>query len=110
MASSRKSNLELVEENRRLRAQIAQLEDKVDHLSELGAAAQALARSETLLRDVMSAVSEVVLIADEAGRLTYVSPNAHLIFGHAQADILKHGRVCFVLPNGLFDADLLERR
>lgn len=110
MAASRKSNLELVEENRRLRAQVAQLEDKLDHLSEHGVAAQALARNETLLRDVMSAVSDVVLIADEAGKLSYVSPNAYLIFGHAAADILKYGRICFVLPAGLFDADLLERR
>ena len=58
----------------------------------------------------MSVVSDVVLITDEVGRLTYVSPNAHLIFGHAAADILKQGRVCFVLPGDLFDPDLLEQR
>ena len=40
----------------------------------------------------MSVVSDAVLIADDAGRLIYVSPNAHFIFGHAPADILKQGR------------------
>ncbi len=110
MAPNRKTNLELAEENRRLRAQVAQLEDKLDHLSEHGVAAKALQHSEALHRDVMSVVSDVVLIADDAGRLTYVSPNAHFIFGHAAADILKQGRIGFVLPAGLFDFDLLEQR
>ena len=45
-----------------------------------------------------------------APRLTYVSPNAHLIFGHSSADIRKQGRVCFILPKDLFDPDLLEQR
>ena len=110
MAQSRKTNPELVDENQRLRAQVAQLEDQLDHLSEHGAAAKALQQSEALHREVMSVVSDVVLIADEAGRLTYVSPNAHFIFGHAAADILKQGRVGFVLPGELFDPDLLEQR
>jgi PAS domain S-box-containing protein len=110
MASSRKTNVELVEENRRLRAQVAQLEDKVDHLSEHGAAGKALQQSELLHRDVMGAVSDVVLIADDAGRLKYVSPNAHLIFGHSSADILKQGRISFVFSSRLFEADLLEKR
>jgi PAS domain S-box-containing protein len=58
----------------------------------------------------MGVVSDVVLITDEAGRLAYVSPNAHLIFGHAAPDILKQGRVGFALPGELFDPDLLEQR
>ena len=58
----------------------------------------------------MTSISEVVLIADDAGRLTYVSPNAHLIFGHSAADILKHGRLSCVLPGEFYDRDLLEQR
>ena len=110
MPPSRKTNIELAEENRHLRAQVAQLEDKLDHLSEHGVAAKALQCNESLHREVMGVVSDVVLIADEAGRLTYVSPNAHLIFGHTATDILKQGRISFVLPAGLFDLDLLEQR
>jgi PAS domain S-box-containing protein len=110
MAQNRKTNTELVEENQHLRAQVAQLEDRLDHLSEHGAAAIALQQAEALHRETMGAVSDAVLVADEAGRLKYVSPNAHLIFGYSAADILKQGRISFVLPGELFDPDVLEQR
>jgi PAS domain S-box-containing protein len=110
MSQNRKTNIERSDENKRLRAQVAQLEDRLDHLSEHGAAAIALQQAELLHREVMGAVSEVVLIGDDAGRLKYVSPNAHLIFGHSAADILKQGRIHSVLPGELFDPDMLEQR
>ena len=110
MAQSRNTNAELTQENVRLRAQVAQLEDKLDHLAEHGKAARASQEAEALHREVMSVVSDAVLIADDAGRLTYVSPNAHFIFGYAPADILKQGRIGFLLPGDLFDRDVLEQR
>lgn len=110
MTDSRKSNPQLAEENKRLRAQVAQLEDRLDHLSEHGTAAKALRSVEVLYQNVLSVVADVVLIANDDGKLSYVSPNAHLIFGHAAADILKQGRISFILPAHLFDPDLLERR
>jgi PAS domain S-box-containing protein len=110
MTESRKTNSQLISENHRLRARVALLEDRLDHLSEHGAAAKALRESESLHRDVMSLVGDVVLIADDAGRLAYVSPNAHFIFGHEAADLQKQGRVNFILPGNLFDPDLLEQR
>src|SRR4051794_27252965 len=110
MAENRKTNLQLVDENQHLRAQVAQLEDKLDHLSEHGATAKALHMTEALHREVMISIGEVALITDEASRLTYVSPNAHLVFGHSASDILKHGRVGFVLPGEFYDRDVLEQR
>jgi PAS domain S-box-containing protein len=110
MTQNRKSNAELMNDNLRLRAQVAQLEDKLDHVTEHGAAAKTLQQSEALHCDVMSVVSDVVVIADDAGRLVYVSPNAHFIFGHSQADILKQARIGFLLPAGLFDPDVLHQR
>jgi PAS domain S-box-containing protein len=110
MSHNRKTNTELSDENKHLRAQVAQLEDRLDHLSEHGEAAIALQRMEALHHEVMGAVSDVVLLADDAGRLKYVSPNAHLIFGYSAADILKQGRVAFVLPGVSFDPDVLEQR
>jgi PAS domain S-box-containing protein len=110
MTDSRKTNLQLVEENKRLRAQVAQLEDRVDHLSEHGTAAKALRSVEVLYQNVLSVVADVVLIANDGGKLSYVSPNAHLIFGHSAGDILKQGRIGFILPGHLFDPDLLEQR
>ncbi|HEX2477475.1 MAG TPA: PAS domain S-box protein [Lacipirellulaceae bacterium] len=110
MPKSRPTNAELVEENQRLRAQVAQLEDRLDHISEHGAAAKALQQSESLHRDIMGVVADVALISDDAGRLAYVSPNAHFIFGHAPHDIMKQGRIAFLLPGDLFDPDVLEQR
>lgn len=110
MTESGKTNLELFEENQRLRAQVAQLQDRLDHLAEHGTVAKAQQAAERLQREVMSAVADSVLITDEVGKLTYVSPNAHLIFGHSAADIKKQGRISFVLPNHLFDPDLLDQR
>jgi PAS domain S-box-containing protein len=110
MSQDQNTKVQLIEENRHLRAQVAQLEDRLDHLSEYGAAARALQESEALCRDVMSVVSDAVLITDAAGRLTYVSPNAQIVFGHSAEDILKQGRVNFLLPADLFDPDLLEQR
>ncbi|MFO0792320.1 MAG: PAS domain S-box protein [Pirellulales bacterium] len=110
MAESGKTNLELLEENQLLRAQIAQFQDRLDHLMEHGALAKAQQAADLLHREVMAVVADSVLITDEAGKLTYVSPNAHLIFGHSAADIQKQGRINFVLPHDLFDPDLLDQR
>lgn len=110
MSTSRKTNSELYEENIHLRAQVAQLEDRVDHMAEHGSTARAQHDMERLHHTVLSAISDAVLITDDAGKLTYVSPNVHFIFGHSQADVLQQGRIDYLLPSGLFDADTLERR
>jgi PAS domain S-box-containing protein len=109
MTQKHTPNIDLVEENKRLRAQLAQLEDRLEHLFENGPA-KSLHQSEALHREVLAVTSDAVLITDEAGRLKYVSPNAHFIFGHAAADILKQGRIGFLLPANVFDPDLLEQR
>jgi PAS domain S-box-containing protein len=110
MGLTRKTNAELIEENRRLRAHVAQLEDRLDHLAEHGTAAKALQQSEALYRDVLAFVSDAVIITDDAGRLTFVSPNAHFIFGHRPEAIIRQGRIGFLLPTDLFDPDVLEQR
>jgi PAS domain S-box-containing protein len=110
MGPTRKTNAELIDENRRVRAQVAQLEDRLDHVEEHGTAAKALQQSESLHRDVMALVSDAVFIADDAGRLTYVSPNTQFIFGHGPEDILRQGRIGYLLPSDLFDPNMLEQR
>src|ERR1700754_2547316 len=82
MAQGRNHNAELTQENVHLRAQVAQLEDKLDHFAEYGKTSKASQEAEALHREVMSVLSDAVLIADDTGRLTYVSPNAHFIFGY----------------------------
>lgn len=110
MAQNRNNNAEMVEENVRLRAQVAQLEDRLDHMTAHGTTAKSLQEADALHREVMSVLSDTVLIADDAGRLVYVSPNAHYIFGYSPADIRKQGRISFLLPGDLFDRDVLEQR
>src|SRR5688572_11027297 len=110
MPQKRKSNAELVDENVRLRAQVAQLEDRLDHVTEHGAGARGVQEWEALHADVMSVVADTVIIADDAGRLAYVSPNVHFIFGHAHDDVMQQGRIGFLLPANLFDPDVLEQR
>jgi PAS domain S-box-containing protein len=110
MTQARKTNAELIEDNHRLRAQVAQLEDRLDHLAEHGAAAKALQQNEALYRDVMAVVSDVVLITDDAGRLSYASSNAQFIFGYLPDEIMRQGRISFLLPSDLFDPDVLEQR
>jgi PAS domain S-box-containing protein len=109
MTEKHKSLGDLMNENVRLRAQVAQLEDRFDHLSEHGAS-KTLQQQEALYANVLNAVSDVVLIADDTGRITYVSPNAKLVFGLSPAELLKQGRISFVLPANLYDPDALEQR
>jgi PAS domain S-box-containing protein len=110
MSHDQHAEVQLIEENRRLRAQVAQLEDRLDHVAEYGGTTKAVQENEALYREVMRVVSDAVLIADDAGRLTYVSPNAHFIFGHSPEEILKQCRIGSVLPGVSFDPDLLTQR
>jgi PAS domain S-box-containing protein len=110
MTERRKSNPEMLEENIRLRAQVARLEDRLDHLAEHGPSAKALQHVEALHAAVMMVMSDVVVFTDEVGRITYVSPNAHLIFGCTPNEIMKQGRIGWLLPDRLFDPDTLEQR
>lgn len=108
MSPSQRTNADLAEENVRLRVQAAHLEEMLDHIVDHGPAPKVVTESDSLHRDVMSVVSDTVLIADEVGRLVYVSPNVHLIFGYSRDEVLKHGRVNFLFPHHLYNSDALR--
>jgi PAS domain S-box-containing protein len=117
MPQTDKTRDQLTEENRRLKAQVAQLEDRLDHVIKKGEAdgesnkqALALADLEQLHKVTLAEMSDVVLITDDNGRLSYVSPNVQVLFGHSYDDLLQQGRIGFMLPTDLFDPDVLERR
>ena len=104
-------------ENVRLKALVAQLEDRLDYLSEDQSVGEAIKRSasevvelQELQRSIMANMSDVVLVATESGKLTYVSPNVHLIFGHSAEDALRNGRINFLFPNPIVDADIIAAR
>ena len=110
MVQNRKSAARLSQDLIRLRAHPSVGDERPDARTDSRPTEPTLEYSEALHRDVMWAVSDAVFIADDAGRLAYVSPNAHFIFGHAPEVISKQGRIGFVLPSDLYDPDVLERR
>ena len=74
MATSEKASDTLASENLRLRAQVAQLEDRLDHLAEQEGVSESLKRvainqrsAERWHRSVMEGVSDVVLVATGPG-------------------------------------------
>jgi PAS domain S-box-containing protein len=117
MATSQKTSGTLAAENLRLKAQVAQLEDRLDHLVEEGGVSESLKQAarnqlsaERLNRSVLEGVSDVVLVANDSRRLTYVSPNVHLLFGYSLEEVERHGRLGFLLPANLVAPDVLESR
>jgi PAS domain S-box-containing protein len=110
MVQSRKTNDQRNQDRLRLRTHPGPIDEPAEGPADDVANVEAPIYSEALHHDVMSVVSDAVLIADDAGRLTYVSPNVHFIFGYAPEDVLKKGRIGFLLPGDLYDPDLLEQR
>lgn len=89
MATFEKASDTLASENLRLKAQVAQLEDRLDHLAEQEGVSESLKRAainqraaERWHRSAMEGVSDVVLVANGSRRLTYVSPNVQRSFGY----------------------------
>ena len=93
MATSEKASDTLASENLRLKVQVAQLEDRLDHLVEQESVSESLRRAainqraaERWHRSLMEGVSNVVLVASSSRRLTYVSPNVQRSFGYFLED------------------------
>ena len=117
MCPASKTPSQVADENRRLRTEIAQLEDRLEHVTNPSSSATSadsvsdkIRELEDLHRVTVGALSDVSLITDDSGRLTFVGPNVHLVFGHSILDVYRSGRIEFLLPSQLFQADLLEER
>ena len=72
------------------------------------AAQTALRKSETLHRVLLSSISDAVFVTDDAGALTFVCPNTHVIFGHSAGEVHEMGRISRLLGDSLFDAAKLR--
>jgi PAS domain S-box-containing protein len=66
--------------------------------------------SERVHRITLSAISDAVFVADDEGRLTYVCPNVHVIFGHSRQEVWRMGRIERLLGEGLFEPEQLDAR
>ena len=70
-----------------------------EDLTEQMKQSEALRRSEKALRDMLSAASEAIIIADQAGRITYVNTMAAQTFGYALEE-MKGLSVDTLVPDG----------
>ena len=66
-----------------------------------------LRESEKLHRVTLNNMTDTVLITDEAGKYTYVCPNAHFIFGYTVEEIRDLGTIDDLLGDDLFDREEL---
>jgi len=70
---------------------------------------QALRESEELHRIILSQINDAVLITDDSGVFTYVSPSAQEIFGYTAEEIKAMGDIDHLLGPNLVDASDIEK-
>ena len=107
MTGRPKTKAQLLDENERLRAQIDQLQPRTDSEPADQDSNASVREGEQLHRITMSSVSDVVFISDDFGKLTYVSPNVHVIFGCSARAAMAAGTVSQLLRGELFDHEEL---
>jgi PAS domain S-box-containing protein len=69
-----------------------------------------LRASELLHRVTLANISDVVLMTDDAGRFTYVSPSVEPIFGYTVREVQSLGHVWALLRADLYDPVTLARQ
>lgn len=67
-----------------------------------------LRESEELHRITLSNISDAVFLTDGKGDFTYVCPNADVIFGYSEPEIMALGNISRLLGAGWFDPRQLE--
>lgn len=76
-------------------------------LRERQRAEQSLQQAEAFQRAILSHSSDVVLLTDDTGRLTYISANAESVFGYSRADLPELEHIEQVLGGSVVDLDQL---
>ncbi len=71
---------------------------------------EALRESEELHRITLSSISDTVLITDDQGKLTFVCPNIHVIFGYTQKEVEGLGNINNLIQGELFDKKKLKKK
>jgi|GEM_PF-1215554 PAS domain S-box-containing protein len=67
-----------------------------------------LRSSEELYRQTLSSISDTILLTDDNGKFTFVSPNAGNIFEYTLAEIQEFKTISVLLGRNLFDQALLD--
>ncbi|MBM9514889.1 PAS domain-containing protein [Desulfogranum marinum] len=72
-------------------------------------AEEELQRSEELWRITLSNVTDTVILTDAQGRITFVCPNVHFIFGYSDSEVMALGHIERLLDDLEYDPGELER-
>jgi len=94
MQKDRMNRDQLPEEPEAARESLAQPEEsktKLEHVED------ELRQSEELQRIALSSISDVILITDDAGSLTFVSPNVDAALGYSVEEVLRLGNITRLL-------------
>ncbi|HBB31253.1 MAG TPA: diguanylate cyclase [Cyanobacteria bacterium UBA8803] len=67
-----------------------------------------LGESETLHQNILSTISDTVLITNNSGEFTFISPNVNVIFGYSWEEVYKLGNITQLLGKLVWDGQELE--
>lgn len=85
------------------------MSEKENSKVNLVAEVEDLRKSEELHRVIISNISDAILVTNDEGDFTYVSPSSDIIFGYSAAEVLALGNVAKLLGPPLFDPIDLEK-
>ncbi|HBL60643.1 MAG TPA: hypothetical protein DDZ80_19980 [Cyanobacteria bacterium UBA8803] len=67
-----------------------------------------LQQSQELHELILSNISDAILMADNSGNFTFISPNVDVIFGYSRSEVQELGNIRYLLGESLFDTHQLE--
>ncbi|MDR1154412.1 MAG: PAS domain S-box protein [Bacteroidales bacterium] len=93
-------NQELLKLNQELSGQIREKVKAQDELSEV-VRAQALADSEKRFRNIVDKLQDMVMIIDERGDITYVTPSCQTTYGYDEEELIGRSAYSLVHPDDI---------
>ncbi len=93
-------NQELLMLNKELSEQIREKVKAQDELAEI-VRAQALADSEKRFRNIVDKLQDMVMIIDEKGEITYVTPSCQTTYGYDEDELIGRSTYSLVHPDDL---------
>jgi PAS domain S-box-containing protein len=82
----------------------------ITDVSKRHAAMDALAASQEMYAEILSSISDAVLIADEAGNLGFICPNVETIFGYSASETQDLGTIQDILGTNPYDQQTLRQQ
>ena len=93
-------NQDLLDLNKELSEQIKEKVKAQEKLAEV-VRAQALADSEIRFRNIVDKLKDMVMIIDEKGDITYVTPSCQTTYGYSEGELIGRSAYSFVHPDDI---------